>query len=58
MKYKIVKGDSYVTVMAEINELINNGWDLLGGIAISSYDYSIGVEKHVGCYYAQALIKR
>lgn len=50
MEYYIVNGD-YYEVMREVNKLLGEGWDLAGGIAITSFP-----DSNEG-FYAQAMTR-
>lgn len=51
MKYKIECGRSPAQVAQDVREALRDGWELQGGIAIST-------ENPHECWFAQALIKR
>lgn len=47
----ITTSDSYTHLMRVVQERLDNGWKLQGGVAVASYAYEGGIEFH----YAQAV---
>ncbi|MCD6013051.1 MAG: hypothetical protein K0Q79_2913 [Flavipsychrobacter sp.] len=57
-KYMVVSGSDIQELETEVTRLLNEGWELAGGIS-AAYKHEHGEGKHIPGHlaYAQAMIK-
>ncbi len=58
-KYIVVSGSHIAELEAEVSRMLNEGWELVGGIS-SAYKHEHAEGRHIPGHlqYAQAMIKK
>ena len=58
-EYMIVDLEDYEEFIKMVNDLLQNGWELVGGVSIAMVGFSpVGVRVDPNMRYCQALIKQ